>query len=135
VADVVTALDLSRVIFRRIQWNLVFSLIYNCLGIPVAAGVFYPIVQVRLPPTLAAVCMALSSVSVVASSLLLKLYKQPQVDGRQEGTLRRLIQTMSGSADAYQSYLNGSEIGLREPLLLRQMEEGLTAQVTDEKNK
>jgi P-type Cu+ transporter len=68
VQDVVTALDLSRVLFRSIQLNLVFSLIYNCLGVPVVSGVFYPLVQVRLPPTLAAVAMALSSLSVVTLS-------------------------------------------------------------------
>jgi P-type Cu+ transporter len=77
VADVCTALDLSRVIFARIQWNLGWSLIYNCLGIPLAAGVFFPLVHTRLPPTVAAMAMALSSVSVVFSSLALRLYRPP----------------------------------------------------------
>jgi magnesium-transporting ATPase (P-type) len=80
VADVCTALDLSRVMFRRIQLNLFFSLVYNCLGIPVAAGVFYPFIRSRLPPTLAAVAMALSSLSVVSSSLALRLYVPPDVE-------------------------------------------------------
>ena len=79
VVDVCTALDLSRAIFKRIQWNFVWSLIYNCLGIPVAAGVFYPLVRVRLPPTVAALAMALSSVSVVMSSLMLRWYKPPSL--------------------------------------------------------
>jgi P-type Cu+ transporter len=77
VADVCIALDLSRVIFARIQWNLVWSLIYNCLGIPLAAGVCFPLVHTRLPPTIAALAMALSSVSVVFSSLALRLYRPP----------------------------------------------------------
>jgi magnesium-transporting ATPase (P-type) len=80
VVDVCTALDLSRAIFRRIQWNFVWSLIYNCLGIPVAAGVFYPFLRVRLPPTVAALAMALSSVSVVMSSLLLRWYQPPSIE-------------------------------------------------------
>jgi hypothetical protein len=79
VTDVCSALDLSRVIFRKIQWNFVWSLLYNCLGIPVAAGVFYPLVHTRLPPTVAAIAMAFSSISVVLSSLSLRLYRPPNV--------------------------------------------------------
>jgi P-type Cu+ transporter len=87
VADVCTALHLSRALFRRIQWNLTLSLIYNCLGIPVAVGVFYPIVHLRLPPTLAAVAMALSSISVVLSSLTLRCYRPPDVHDRRRPVL------------------------------------------------
>lgn len=79
VSDVCTALDLSRTIFRRIQWNFVWALVYNCLGIPIAAGVFYPFVHTRLPPTLAALAMALSSLSVVGNSLALRFYKPPSI--------------------------------------------------------
>jgi P-type Cu+ transporter len=79
MASVCTALHLSRAIFRRIQWNFVWSLLYNILGIPVAAGVFYPFVHARLPPTVAALAMALSSVSVVISSLTLRFYRPPDV--------------------------------------------------------
>lgn len=82
VADVCTALHLSRALFRRIQWNLTLSLIYNCLGIPVAVGLFYPLVHLRLPPTLAALAMALSSISVVLSSLTLRFYRPPNVQQR-----------------------------------------------------
>jgi P-type Cu+ transporter len=82
VADVVTACHLSRALYRRIQWNLVLSLIYNCLGIPIAAGVFYPLAHIRLPPTVAAVAMALSSLSVVLSSLTLRFYRPPNVVNR-----------------------------------------------------
>jgi P-type Cu+ transporter len=82
VADVCTALHLSRAIFRRIQWNLALSLVYNCLGIPIAAGIFYPFAHIRLPPTLAAVAMALSSVSVVLSSLTLRFYHPPNIFAR-----------------------------------------------------
>ena len=87
VADVCTALHLSHSIFRRIQLNLLFSLLYNCLGIPIAAGVFYPFVQTRLPPTLAGAAMALSSVSVVLSSLSLRFYKPPQVTMRRRSSI------------------------------------------------
>jgi len=87
VTDVCTALHLSRAIFRRIQLNLLSSLVYNCLGIPIAAGVFYPVFRTRLPPTVAAIAMALSSVSVVLSSLSLRLYKPPNIMIESNGSI------------------------------------------------
>jgi hypothetical protein len=75
---VVVALDLSRVVFQRIKLNMLFSLGFNVLGIPIAAGALYPWLQLRLPPELAGLAMALSSVSVVTSSLLLRRYQAPQ---------------------------------------------------------
>mmetsp|Transcript_46481 Transcript_46481/g.71092 ORF Transcript_46481/g.71092 Transcript_46481/m.71092 type:complete len:1060 (-) Transcript_46481:455-3634(-) len=88
VTDVCTAIHLSRIIFRRIQLNLLFSMFYNLLAIPLAAGAFFPMFQTRLPPTVAALAMALSSVSVVFSSLALRLYRPPKVVG--QPTLSRL---------------------------------------------
>lgn len=49
-------------------------------GIPAAAGLLYPTWHIQIPPMVAGVCMAFSSVSVVASSLLLKRYKKPVLD-------------------------------------------------------
>ncbi|KAA0164691.1 hypothetical protein FNF31_02229 [Cafeteria roenbergensis] len=77
LADIVTAVDLSRVTFRRIWINYAFSLGYNALGVPVAAGALYPALRVALPPEVAALTMALSSVCVVLSSLALRLYSPP----------------------------------------------------------
>ena len=79
VADLCVALDLCRVIFARIKWNFLWALVYNCLGIPVAAGVAFPLFHTRLPPTVAGLAMALSSVSVVCSSLALRFYKPPSI--------------------------------------------------------
>jgi Cu+-exporting ATPase len=79
LSDVITAFDLSRVTFRRIVWNFFYAYAYNVLSIPLAAGVLYPWTHSILPPWVAAVAMALSSVSVVSSSLLLKLYKRPKL--------------------------------------------------------
>ncbi|KAF0685140.1 Aste57867_22911 [Aphanomyces stellatus] len=75
--DVVTALDLSRVIFQRIKINLFASMIYNLLSIPLAAGAFFPLFHRMLPPACAGIAMALSSISVISSSLLLKRYTPP----------------------------------------------------------
>ncbi|KAL6917975.1 hypothetical protein FSST1_009470 [Fusarium sambucinum] len=74
---VVTLLDLSRVVFRRIRTNFAWALVYNMLAVPVAAGCFYPVVtsggeHVKLDPVWAALAMALSSISVVLSSLSLR---------------------------------------------------------------
>eukprot|EP00536_Pseudo-nitzschia_multiseries_P011329 jgi/Psemu1/289625/fgenesh1_pg.379_\ len=79
VAGTCTAIHLSRAIFRRIQWNFAFSMGYNVICIPLAAGILFPFFQMRLPPTIAAIAMALSSVSVVFSSLALRLYKPPDI--------------------------------------------------------
>lgn len=77
--DVIVAIDLSRKTFARIRWNYIFAMSYNVVAIPVAAGVFYPWLRIVLPPWLAGACMAFSSVSVVCSSLMLRLYKRPRL--------------------------------------------------------
>lgn len=77
--DVITAIDLSRKTFLRIRLNYVFAMAYNLIAIPVAAGVFYPWIRLKLPPWVAGACMALSSISVVCSSLLLRTYKKPRL--------------------------------------------------------
>lgn len=77
--DVITAIDLSRKTFARIKMNYVFAMGYNVLAIPVAAGVFFPLLGVSLPPWAAGAAMASSSVSVVCSSLLLRRYSRPRL--------------------------------------------------------
>lgn len=66
----VQAVDISRRTLQRIRWNLFFATIYNALALPLAAGLFSPW-GLEWPPSLAAMAMALSSVTVVTSSLLL----------------------------------------------------------------
>ncbi|KAG2684064.1 hypothetical protein I3843_10G060600 [Carya illinoinensis] len=77
--DVITAIDISRKTFARIRLNYMFAMGYNVVAIPIAAGVFFPSLGIMLPPWAAGACMALSSVSVVCSSLLLRRYKKPRL--------------------------------------------------------
>ncbi|KAF1324575.1 putative copper-transporting atpase, partial [Globisporangium splendens] len=78
LVDVITALDLSRTIFNRIRLNYVWALGYNCLLIPLAAGLLFPF-GFSIPPMFAGGAMAISSVSVVTSSLLLRYYTPPTI--------------------------------------------------------
>lgn len=79
LTDVVVALDLARVVFGRIRLNFFFSIAYNFVGIPLAAGIFFPLLHSTMPPACAGLAMAFSSVSVVISSLLLKRYQAPEI--------------------------------------------------------
>ncbi|MBD2746066.1 heavy metal translocating P-type ATPase [Microvirga sp. BT688] len=70
---IVRARRLSQATMRNIRQNLFWAFIYNALGVPVAAGVLFPILGVLLSPIIAAAAMALSSVSVIANALRLRV--------------------------------------------------------------
>ncbi len=72
LSDVVPAIELSRATFNKIRQNLFWAFAYNTLAIPIAAGILYPSFGISLNPTIAGLAMALSSVSVVMSSLSLR---------------------------------------------------------------
>ncbi|MBS1853007.1 MAG: heavy metal translocating P-type ATPase [Acidobacteria bacterium] len=75
LAGIVRARKLSRATMRNIRQNLFFAFIYNSLGVPIAAGVLYPVFGWLLSPILAAAAMSFSSVSVITNSLRLKQVK------------------------------------------------------------
>jgi Cu+-exporting ATPase len=74
VRGVVTAIELSRRTMRTIRGNLFFAFVYNVLGIPLAAGVLYPVTGLLLSPIVASAAMAASSLSVVSNSLRLRAF-------------------------------------------------------------
>jgi Cu+-exporting ATPase len=71
---VAQAVALSRRTMRTMKQNLFWAFVYNVVGIPIAAGVLYPIAGILLSPILASAAMALSSVSVLSNSLRLRRY-------------------------------------------------------------
>jgi len=69
---IVRARHLSRAVMRNIRQNLFFAFFYNALGVPVAAGILYPVFGILLSPIIAAAAMSLSSVSVISNALRLR---------------------------------------------------------------
>jgi len=69
---IVRAVRLSRAVMRNIRQNLFFAFVYNAVGIPLAAGVLYPVFGLLLSPMIASAAMSLSSVSVIGNALRLR---------------------------------------------------------------
>ena len=106
LVDVITAIDLSKVIMRRIHWNFLWAMGYNALGIPLAAGLLYPFTHHSIPPEFAAAAMTMSSVSVISSSLLLNRYSAPKMERKYGRTLR------NGALGLERVTLNNSHIAV-----------------------
>ncbi|NEO98399.1 MAG: copper-translocating P-type ATPase [Symploca sp. SIO2E9] len=83
---IVSAIQLSHATMRNIRQNLFFAYIYNLCGIPIAAGILYPLFNWLLSPVIAGAAMALSSVSVVANALRLRNFQteRQRVEGRRQ---------------------------------------------------
>ena len=73
--QIVSSIKLSRVTMKAVRQNLFWAFVYNIIGIPIAAGVLYPIIGFQFDPMIAGMAMALSSVSVVTNSLRLRSKK------------------------------------------------------------
>jgi Cu+-exporting ATPase len=72
---IVRARRLSKAAMRNIRQNLFFAFIYNAAGVPIAAGLLYPVFGLLLSPMIGALAMSLSSVSVIANALRLRMTK------------------------------------------------------------
>jgi Cu+-exporting ATPase len=82
--DVATAIRLSKAVIRNIKENLFWAFFYNCLGVPVAAGVFYSWLGWRLNPMVGAAAMSFSSIFVVTNALRLKRFQSENRKGELE---------------------------------------------------
>ena len=75
LTGIVRARRLSRATMRNIRQNLFFAFIYNSAGVPIAAGILYPLFGILLSPMIAAAAMSFSSVSVISNALRLRNIK------------------------------------------------------------
>jgi Cu+-exporting ATPase len=98
LAGVVTAIRLSRATMRNIRQNLFFALFYNAIGVPVAAGVLYPFLGLRLSPMIAAAAMALSSLSVVANANRLRRWRTTPLPAAEQVTVAPRVETRAEQA-------------------------------------
>ncbi len=97
--NVVSAINLSEKTYKKMMTNLFWAFIYNLIGIPLAAGVLYGVTGVFMPPYLAAIFMAASSVSVVTNALLLKRYEprtEQQIEEMKLLTEERVLDPICG---------------------------------------
>jgi Cu+-exporting ATPase len=72
LVGIVRARRLSQLVMKNIRQNLFFAFIYNAVGVPIAAGIAYPLVGLLLSPMIASAAMAFSSVSVIGNALRLR---------------------------------------------------------------
>ncbi len=87
---VAQAIELSKATIRNIKENLFWAFFYNCLGIPVAAGILYPAFGILLSPMIGAAAMSMSSVFVVANALRLRFFKPKAYRKSQDETIREV---------------------------------------------
>jgi Cu+-exporting ATPase len=78
--DLVTFFDLSRTIIRRVYFNFVWAFMYNLVMLPLTSGLLFILTQQQIPPVVAGIAMVSSSLTVLASSLALKLYTPPKLN-------------------------------------------------------
>ena len=117
--DAVTAVGLSRQVIRNIKQNLFWAFFYNAIGIPLAAGVWYPLFGIRLNPMFGAAAMSLSSIFVVGNALRLRGFKSG---------FEKLVKRRSAAAEVRQKpeVVKGSQEKLDAPDATQEAGDGST---------
>ena len=92
--DVVTTIALSNKVVRNIKQNLFWAFFYNCIGIPLAAGLLYPMFQLKLNPMFGALAMSLSSVCVVTNALRLRFFKATTIETKERKEETKMKKTV-----------------------------------------
>ncbi|MFH0241267.1 heavy metal translocating P-type ATPase [Streptomyces sp. HK10] len=100
LGGVVTAVRLSRATMRNIRQNLFFALVYNAVGVPLAAGALYPLWGIRLSPIIAAAAMALSSLSVVTNASRLRRWHPAPLPPAGPVLIRPRVESAAGLVPA-----------------------------------
>ncbi len=111
--DAVTAVKLSKAVIRNIKENLFWAFFYNVIGIPVAAGIWYPMFGLKLSPMIGAAAMSLSSVCVVLNALRLRNFK---------------VKRLSAPAASSTGSTGAEEIGRKETMRYELMIKGMMCQ-------
>jgi Cu+-exporting ATPase len=110
LTGVVTAIRLSRATMRNIRQNLFFAFAYNVVGIPIAAGVLYPFLGLRLSPMIAAGAMALSSLSVVSNANRLRGFHAQPLDRALRPTRQPQVEVAAAEPEKKVDPLCGMEV-------------------------
>ena len=121
--DAAAAVELSRAAIRNIKQNLFWAFFYNTLGIPLAAGVFFPLLQWQLNPMFAAAAMSLSSVTVVSNALRLRFFKSRFSSAAVSGEAGAAC--TAGCPVALQAIDDQQEQGGKEPMAKTMKIEGM----------
>lgn len=111
--DAVTAVKLSRAVIRNIKENLFWAFFYNAIGIPLAAGVWYPLFEVKLNPMFGAAAMSLSSIFVVGNALRLKRFKSgfDSKKKRAESFDEAFLEELDAAEEENREVTNAAEAG------------------------
>ena len=89
--DVLTAVELSKKTLRNIKENLFWAFIYNLIFIPVAAGVFYNSLHIRMAPMYGTIAMSMSSICVVSNALRLKFFKPKNINKEKKNNMKTMV--------------------------------------------
>lgn len=108
--DAVTAVRLSKAVIKNIKENLFWAFFYNALGIPLAAGVLYPFLGIKLSPMFGAAAMSLSSVCVVTNALRLKRFKAKNAAAKAE-KIKESDEEKGGKTMNYELKIEGMMCG------------------------